>query len=86
MKCKSLFSGITIKIISKCHLLIIFTQNSKCSNGKVFVYICVCMFFEVQLRSTIVISKSKGVSKTLRDIRTSTKLRKTINRTTTFHE
>ena len=45
-------------------------------------------FFDVQ--STLVISKSKGPSETLRDIRTSTykicRIKENTNETTTFHK
>ena len=34
--------------------------------------VCVCVIFYLFLQSTLVISKSKGPSKTVRDIRTST--------------
>ena len=44
----------------------------------------------LQIQSTLVISKSKGPSETLRDIRTSTyqicRIEKNTNRTTTFHK
>ena len=47
------------------------------------------LLFSNQIQSTLVISNSKGLYETVRDIRTSTyqicRLRKTINRTTTFN-
>ena len=46
--------------------------------------------FEIHVQSTFIISKSKGPSETLRDIRTSTyqmsRIEENTNRTTKFHK